>query len=120
MEIKSKYLHFLDGNFFDRDDFIDAFREYFSKEEQVELESMCQGCKCLDEFLLYYKEDEFYIIHLESGTIINWYKHLGRANTCNKLGFAYEDLKEMLKLLKEDFDSHKDDGLKGWKIHFEI
>jgi len=29
-------------------------------------------------------EDEFYILHLPSGTMINWYKHEGRTNTCNK------------------------------------
>lgn len=42
------------------------------------------------------------IIHRDSGTIINWYKHLGRTNTCNKEGFTLADLKELLLLLKED------------------
>lgn len=51
---------------------------------------------------LYRWEDEFYIIHRDSGTIINWYKHLGRTNTCNKEGFTLADLKELLLLLKED------------------
>ena len=51
-----------------------------------------------------YDADEFYIIHRESGTMINWYKHLGRTNTCNKEGFTLEDLHELLVLLKEDLE----------------
>lgn len=35
-------------------------------------------------------------------TEYNWYKHLGRTNTCNKEGFTLADLKELLLLLKED------------------
>lgn len=49
---------------------------------------------------MYKEEDEFYIIHFHSGTIINWYKHLGRTNTCNKEGFSTDDLIEFLVLLK--------------------
>lgn len=122
MEYKSKYLQYLDEyQNFDRYGFVDAFSEIFSSEEIIELEAACQGCKCLDDFLLYYKDDNFYIIHLDSGTMINWYKHLGRDNTCNKKGFTYADLKEMLTALKEDLKNHNDDNpFKGWKIHFEI
>ena len=50
------------------------------------------------------KDDEFYIIHFDSGTIINWYKHIGRTNTCNDEDFTLNDLREMLILLKEDLE----------------
>lgn len=39
-------------------------------------------------------DDEFYILHLDSGTLINWYKHLGRCNTCNK-ELSVEDYKKL-------------------------
>lgn len=39
-------------------------------------------------------DDEFYILHLESGTLINWYKHLGRCNTCNK-DLSIEEYKKL-------------------------
>ena len=55
-----------------------------------------------DEFYIFKHWDEFYIIHLPSGTIINWYKHVGRTNTCNK-NLSIEDLKEFKKMLLEDF-----------------
>ena len=29
-------------------------------------------------------DDELYLLHKPSGTMVNWYKHLGRTNTCNK------------------------------------
>jgi hypothetical protein len=35
-------------------------------------------------FKYWHYDDEFYIVHKNSGTLINWYKHLGRCNTCNK------------------------------------
>lgn len=29
--------------------------------------------------------DEYYFLHKTSGTLIYYYKHLGRSNTCNKI-----------------------------------
>lgn len=28
-------------------------------------------------------EDEYFILEKDKGIIVNWYKHLGRCNTCN-------------------------------------
>lgn len=56
-----------------------------------------------DEFLITRHGDEFYIIHFPSGTIINWYKHMGRTNTCNK-DLTLDDLREFKKMLLESFD----------------
>jgi len=55
-----------------------------------------------DEFLLTKHDDEFYIIHFPSGTIVNWYKHIGRTNTCNK-DLTLDDLREFKKMLLESF-----------------
>lgn len=55
-----------------------------------------------DDFYLFKHDDEFYILHLPSGTMINWYKHMGRTNTCNK-NLSIEDLKEFKKMLLDDF-----------------
>ena len=100
--MKSKYLKTLPQYHFERDKFVEAFKKIFSDEEIEKVLDLCINKTYLDDFLLTHYEDEFYIIHLDSGTIINWYKHLGRTNTCNKEGFAYEDLIKMLKMLKED------------------
>lgn len=98
----SKYLETLPQYHFDRDDFCKVFREVFTDDEIIDIDVMCGYPQNTDNFLLYRWEDEFYIIHRDSGTIINWYKHLGRTNTCNKEAFTLADLKELLLLLKED------------------
>ncbi len=102
--MNSKFLQELPQYHFDRDLFIDSFKKVFSADEIFELECACQEHRSLTDFLLYYADDEFYIIHLDSGTIINWYKHLGRTNTCNKEGFGLDDLQELLEALKEDLN----------------
>ena len=56
-----------------------------------------------DEFLLTRRGDEFYIIHYASGTIVNWYKNMGRTNTCNK-NLTLDDLQEFKKMLLSSFD----------------
>lgn len=56
-----------------------------------------------DDFFITKNGDEYYIIHFPSGTIVNWYKHVGRTNTCNK-PMTIEDLKEFKKMLLDDFD----------------
>ena len=98
----SKYLETLPQYHFDRDDFCKVFREVFTDDEIIDIDVMCGYPQNTDNFLLYRWEDEFYIIHRDSGTIINWYKHLGRTNTCNKEAFTLADLKELLLLLKKD------------------
>lgn len=55
-----------------------------------------------DEFIITRRGDEFYIIHLDSGTVVNWYKHIGRTNTCNK-PLTLDDLREFKKMLLEAF-----------------
>lgn len=100
----SKFLECLKQYFFERSRFVNIFSEIFTDEELFELEIACgEGVKT-ESFLLYRDEDEFYIIHLPSGTIINWYKHLGRTNTCNKDGFSEDELREFLRLLRSELD----------------
>lgn len=99
--MKSVYLQELPQYHFKRNDFVDAFKTVFWDDEIFEIEVACREHRHVDDFLLYYDDGEFYIIHLKSGTIINWYKHLGRTNTCNKEAFSIYHLIELLKLLKE-------------------
>lgn len=89
---------------FDRDDFCKVFLEFFTYDEIYDIEALCQGTKHLDSFILMYDEDEFYILHKNSGVMINWYKHLGRTNTCNREDFTLDDLRVFLKTLKEDLN----------------
>lgn len=108
---KADILQELPQYHFDRDAFVSTFDQVFTEAEIDNIEDMCQQRTTLDEFLLFYHPDweEFYIIHLPSGTIINWYKHLGRTNTCNKENFTIADLKKLLEMLKVEMKENKND-----------
>lgn len=99
----SKYLETLPQYHFEREAFTNEFYKVFGDTDGIfDVIVACQEHRVTDEFFLLYGDDEFYIMHRQSGTMINWYKHLGRTNTCNKEGFTLEDLHEFLVLLKED------------------
>lgn len=85
---------------FVREDFVKAFYDVFNSEQVEDVIVACDGNTYADNFILYYADNEYYIIHLTSGIIINWYKHLGRTNTCNRPDFTLDDLREFLVELK--------------------
>lgn len=87
---------------FDRNDFCKIFMEVFTIDEYVDIDVLCGPTTHLEEFSLFRCEDEFYILHRNSGVLINWYKHMGRTNTCNKSDFTLDDFREFLKKLRED------------------
>ena len=87
---------------FDRDDFCKVFREVFTMDEFIEIDVLCGSRTDLSEFFLFRWEDEFYILHRNSGILINWYKHMGRTNTCNKPDFTLDNFREFLMELRKD------------------
>lgn len=103
-DIKSRFLETLPQYHFERDNFTAVFKKVFSTDQINEIEEKCTCNDQTDYFAFLRFEDEFYIVHKDSGTIINWYKHLGRTNTCNKPGFELTDLEEFLELIKKDLD----------------
>lgn len=88
---------------FNRDEFCKVFHELFTSDQIYDIEAECQGCQDhFGDFSLLYDDGEFYILHRPSGIMINWYKHLGRTNTCNSPDFNLDDLRIFLKALKEE------------------
>ena len=87
---------------FDRDEFCKAFEKVFTNDELIDMELECGCNKHVGDFALMRHDDEFYILHRDSGIMINWYKHLGRTNTCNRPDFTLDDLREFLKKLREE------------------
>ena len=87
---------------FDRDKMCKAFDEVFTTDEFVDICVECSANRHLESFSLFWHSDEFYILHRPSGIMINWYKHLGRTNTCNMWDFTLDDLREFLEKLRED------------------
>ena len=88
---------------FERDQMTRIFEEVFP------LNSMAWDWDCVwycdfkdtNSFHAFRDEDEYYILHKPSGTMINWYKHMGRTNTCNK-DLSLDELKLFLLLLRKE------------------
>ena len=87
---------------FEREEMCNVFFDVFTESEYADIKVACGANTHLDEFSLFYCEDEFYILHRRSGIMINWYKNMGRTNTCNDPNFALEDFREFLIELRKD------------------
>lgn len=99
---ESAFLQELPQYHFERSMFTRTFNEILGSTLCDVVEDLCTEHGRTSSFTFDRNDDEFYVIHRRSGTIINWYKHLGRTNTCNKPGFGIDDLEEMLLLLKKE------------------
>ena len=87
---------------FTRDGFVKTFEEVFTFEQLETVLDACVETRHANRFLLTKHEEDYYVIHLESGTVIGWYKHLGRINVCSKPDATLDDLKEFLVQLRYD------------------
>ncbi len=69
------------------------------------LDAFCYGeYVTTPSFSLFRYDDEFYILHRDSGMLINWYKHLGRSNTCSQSGRTEDDYIEFFILLSDELE----------------
>ena len=84
-----------------RNDFCDAFHYVFTDAEIVDLEVKCQEHTCVAYFYLYCADDTFYFINLDSGVIVQYYKHLGRSNDINDEFDTRTLIKFLIDLRKE-------------------
>lgn len=91
---------------FDRDAFVAACREILGDGGIDAMTDACVAQARTDRFLLAWHEDEYYVVHKDSGIVVNWYKHLGRTNTCSKPSMSIEGFKDFLAMLKEDLGIH--------------
>ncbi len=64
------------------------------------MDAFDHGTVICDSFAWFRNSDEFYIIHLDSGMMVNWYKHLGRTNTCSQANRTVEDYRTFFTLFK--------------------
>ena len=103
--VKHQY-HSLEYNHqyhFTRDEMVKIFEEIFPLKSQEWDWDCVWYCDFRDtnSFHVFKDGDEYYILHKPSGTMINWYKHVGRCNTCNK-DLSLDELKLFLLLLRKE------------------
>lgn len=86
----------------ERDEFVDMVEKTIGYERLVD--AFCWGnYNDTYNFTWFRNGDEFYIIHRDSGMMVNWYKHVGRCLTCSQPERPIEDYIEFLTLFNEEF-----------------
>lgn len=108
--IKHRYRNLEDNQqyHFTRDEMTKVFEEIFPLDSQAWnwYEVWYCNFKDTNSFHAFRDDDEFYILHKPSGTMINWYKHMGRTNTCNK-DLSLDELRLFLLLLRKELVEEK-------------
>lgn len=108
--IKHRYRNLEDNHqyHFIRGEMTKVFEEVFPLDVQGWDWNVVWMCEFPDtnSFHAFRDGDEFYILHKDSGTMINWYKHMGRTNTCNK-DLSLDELKLFLLLLRKELVEEK-------------
>lgn len=95
---------------FDREQLTIAFKEIIGScdAEEKLYDIVYSGNKFnnIGDFRIWTEEEETYILHLPSGTIVGWYKfmHIGRCNFCNKPDMTINDLRDFFMLLRKSVD----------------
>lgn len=119
--MKIKNLQSLDQYYFERSYFVETIKTHAPLLDDFIFDNGCEVQ--LDSFKIFRNHDEFYIIHMDSGIMINWYKHLGRTNTCSR-NITKECFIEFLKLLHSEIEEyikdHKQDRDKIATIEYLV
>ena len=111
--VTNKYLKPMKESFFDRTSFSKAFSNIIASNFNVleKLEDVIHGHSTVEDFKIWIEEEEVYILHVPSGTMIGWYKfyHYGRSNFCNRPEMTIDDLVDFLWLLRNQLIEEADE-----------
>lgn len=114
MAVKEKYKKFEDLKEYkiDRDEFRKIF-DVLVLEYEDKVFPEYEGTN----FKTWQNEEEFYILHKSSGTLVNWYKfgHVGRTNTCNK-DLTLEEYRTFVEMLIHEIEN---DGVTEYDYIYE-
>ena len=111
--VTNKLLFNMKEYFFNRDFFTDCFVKFIASNEKAfeRLEDARYNFSSIGDFRVWTEEEEIYILHIPSGTMIGWYKfyHYGRCNFCNKPEMGHKDLIEFFTLLRNQLLEEPDE-----------
>ena len=87
---------------YDYSDYRDDFTKFVGKRfDYDEFYTLIESEYTSEDFVCYKFIDEYYIIDLETGIIVNFYKHIGRCLNCN-VENKYEAVLQTIQRLFED------------------
>ena len=111
--VTNKLLFDMKTYFFNRDFFTDCFVKYIASNEKAfeRLEDARYNFSSIGDFRVWTEEEDIYILHIPSGTMIGWYKfyHYGRSNFCNKQEMTHKDLIDFFVLLRNQLLEEPDE-----------
>lgn len=113
-QIESTFLKDMPEYPFDRDKFTMVFNNTIGDciAESLLTDIVYSGKEFnhVGDFRIWTEEEETYILHLPSGTIVGWYKfmHIGRCNFCNKPDMSINDLRDFFMLLRNQLLEESD------------
>lgn len=99
---------------FDREQLVTAFKDIIgsceAEEKLYDVVYSSNEFNHVGDFRIWTEEEETYILHLPSGTIVGWYKftHIGRCNFCNKPDMTIDDLRDFFMLLRNQLMGEPD------------
>ena len=113
--VRNRFLQPMQHNIFDRDKLAALFNDYIASNEKAfdALENTIAGVddNTVGDFRIWRDYDEeFYMLHIPSGTIVGWYKfyHFGRCNFANR-DMTIDDLKDFFALLRNQLLEEPDE-----------
>ena len=113
--VRNKWLQSMKHHAFDRDQLTKLFNDYIASNDKAfeTLEDAIAGTDDheVGDFRCWKDSDEeFYILHVPSGTIVGWYKfyHFGRDNFTNR-DMTIDDLKDFFVLLRNQLLDEPDE-----------
>jgi len=122
--VTNEYLQPMKESFFDRASFSKAFSNIIASNFNVleKLEDVISGFYTVEDFKIWTEEEEVYILHVPSGTMIGWYKfyHYGRANFCNRPEMTIDDLIDFLWLLRNQLLEEADEPDEETEYHPQV
>lgn len=123
--VRNKFLYPMKEYAFDRDVLTKLFSTIVTSSDKAleRIEDVMCGNHDVGDFRIWRDEDEeFYILHVPSGTIIGWYKfyHYGRCNFCNKPDMAADDLRDFFMLLRNQLLEEPDEPEEQTEYHPQV
>lgn len=100
----------------DRDGFSKLFSTLIASDwktfERFEDAVHSGGMTAIEGFRIWQEEEELYILHMQSGIMVGWYKlyHYGRDNFVNRKDFTLSDLRDFFLLLRHQIRKTPDEG----------
>ena len=84
----------------DRAEFTKAFNDIIGCEFVYDIFN--EDIQYTSKFAWFRNEDEYYIIDLKNGIIVNWYKHIGRCANVNVEDMAVSDLYDLFARFRNE------------------